>query len=129
MTSDEELGLDRADAAFRFGGLLLRAFVYTFVYAVADFHDCGRALLTGLLLGDIVGHLTALLWQWRDGLVQVLAELALLGLVFLWVRSQMVWPEDLSQRAILGLAAFGVFAGKVGESLFTRLGPSAQGFA
>ena len=129
MVSDEDLGVHHVEAAFRFGGLLLRAGVYAFVYAIADRYDCGRALLTGLLLGDLLGHLLSLAWQWRDGLVQVLAELGLLAIVFLFVRSQMVWPDELPLRAILGLAAFGVFASKIGGSLLTHLGPSERGLA
>jgi hypothetical protein len=129
MATDQELGLDRVDAAIHFGALLARAAAYAFVFAIADVYDCGRAILTGVWLGDVVGHLVGLCWQWRDGAVQVLAELALLGLVFLLVRSQLVWPEELPLRAILGLAAFGVFTTRVGGTLFTVLGPSERGFA
>lgn len=129
MTTDRELGLDHVDTAIHFGALLLRAVAYAFVYAIADLYDCGQAILTGVWLGDVVGHLVGLCWQWRDGIAQVLAELALLGLVFLFVRSQLVWPEELPLRAILGLAAFGVFSARVGGTLFTQLGPSERGFA
>lgn len=128
-TTDRELGLDHVDAAIHFGALLARAAAYAFVYAIADVYDCGRAILTGVWLGDVLGHLFGLCWQWRDAAVQVLAELALLGLVFLLVRSQLVWPEELPLRAILGLAAFGVFSGRVGGCLFTQLGPRERGFA
>lgn len=129
MATDRELGLERVDAAIHFGALLARAAAYAFVYAIADVYDCGRAILTGVWLGDVIGHLVGLAWQWRDAALQVLAELALLGVVFLLVRSQLVWPEELPLRAILGLAAFGVFAARVGGSLFTQLGPSESGFA
>jgi hypothetical protein len=129
MATDEELGLHHADAAFRYAGLLVRAVVYSLCYAAADAYDCGRALLTGLLAGDIAGNLIALLWQWRGALLQAGAELALLAMVFLFVRSQMVWPDELPLRAILGLAAFGVFASKVGGTLLVQLGPSERGFA
>jgi len=129
MATDGELGLDRVDAAIHLGALFARAAAYAFVYAIADVYDCGRAILTGVWLGDVVGHLIGLAWQWRDALVQVLAELALLGLVFLFVRSQLVWPDELPLRAILGLAAFGVFTTRVGGTLLTQLGPSERGFA
>ena len=129
MATDQELGLHRVDAAIHFTGLVVRAAIYAFCYAIADVYDCGRAVLTGLLVGDVAGNLLALLWEWRDGLLQAAAELALLGLVFLFVRSQLVWPDDLALRAILGLAAFGVFAAKIGGTLLTQLGPSQRGFA
>lgn len=129
MTSEEEMGLDQIDAAIHFGALLVRAAVYTFVYAVADLFGCGRAILTGIWLGDVVSHVVQLAWNRRDTLVQGLAELALLGIVFLFVRSQLVWPQEPPLRAILGLAAFGVFSSRIGGSLFTQLGPGARGFA
>jgi hypothetical protein len=129
MTTDEDLALDRIDAAFSFGALLLRAAAYAFVYSIADVYDCGRAILTGVWLGDITSHLISLAWQWRDAMAQVLAELALLGIVYLFVRSQLVWPQEPPMRAILGLAALGVFSGGVGGTLLTHLGPSERGFA
>lgn len=129
MATDRELGLDHVDAAIHFGALLARAAAYALVWSVADLYDCGRAILTGVWLGDVVGNLIGLAWQWRDAAAQVVAELALLGLVFLFVRAQLVWPDELPLRAILGLAAFGVFSGRVGGSLLTQLGPSERGFA
>jgi hypothetical protein len=129
MATDEELGVRCVDAAFHWTGLLVRAAIYTFFWSVADTYDCGRALLTGLLVGDIAGHLLALLWQWRDGMLQIAAEIALLGLVWLFVRTQTIWPDEPSLRAVLGLAAFGVFVGKVGGTLLTQLGPTERGFA
>lgn len=129
MASDEQLGFERVDAAIHLGSLLLRAAAYAFVYGVADRYDCGRALLTGVWLGDMIGNLIGLAWRWRETVVQALAELALLLVVFLFVRSQLVWPDELPLRAILGLAAFGVFAAKVGGTVLTHLGPDARGFA
>lgn len=129
MATDRELGLEHVDRAIHFGALLARAFAYAFVYSIADAYDCGRAILTGIWLGDVAGHLVGLVWQWRDELAQVAAELALLGIVYLFVRSQLVWPHELPLRAILGLAAFGVFASRVGGSLFTQFGTGERGFA
>lgn len=129
MATDDERVLQRVDATLHLGALLARAAAYAFVYAIADVYDCGRAILTGIWLGDVVGHLVGLCWQWRDAAAQVLAELALLGVVYLCVRSQLVWPDELPLRAILGLCAFGCFASRVGGSLWTQLGPSERGFA
>ncbi|MBL9076708.1 MAG: hypothetical protein JNL08_04340 [Planctomycetes bacterium] len=129
MATDRELGLEHVDAALHYGALLGRAAVYAFVYAIADRYDCGRALLTGIWLGDVVGHLVTLAWQWRHELLQVAAELALLGVVWLFVRSQLVWPNELPLRAILGLAAFGVFVSRVGGSMLTQFGAEERGFA
>ena len=129
MATDEELGLHRVDAAIHGTGLLVRAAIYAFCYAAADSYDCGRVVLTGLLAGDLAGSLVGLAWLGRDGLRQAVAELALLAIVFLCARSQMVWPHELPLRAILGLAAFGVFAARVGSTLLTQFGPSERGFA
>jgi len=130
MTSTEHgLTVQRVDAAIRFGGLLVRALAYAGIYAIADRYDCGQAILTGVLAGDFLSRLVSIAWEWRDGMLQFAAELALLLLVFLFVRSQMVWPEDLALRAIIGLAAFGVFSAQIGGTVFTRLGSSENGFA
>jgi hypothetical protein len=129
MATEEERIFERVDAAFHWSGLLVRAGIYAVLIAVADLYDCGHALLTGLLLGDLVGQLTALCWQWRDHLMGALGDLVLIGIIFLFVRPQLVWPEEPALRAILGLAAFGVFAGKVGGSLLTHLGPREREFA
>ncbi|MBX3464040.1 MAG: hypothetical protein KF830_12780 [Planctomycetes bacterium] len=129
MATDEELGLDRVDAAIDFGALLLRAGGYAFVYSVADAYDCGRALLTGIWLGDVGSHLVDLAWRGREALANTLAELGLLGVVFLLARAHLVWPEEPALRAILGLAAFGVFASRLGGTVWTTLGPGHRGFA
>ncbi|HEX5052881.1 MAG TPA: hypothetical protein VFZ65_13985 [Planctomycetota bacterium] len=127
--SDEDLGLHHADAAFELGGLLLRAAVYTFVYSISGLYDCGRPLLTGLLVGDMGSQLVALAWQWRHGFARPLADLAVLGVVYLWVRSQLVWPDELSLRAVLGLAAFGVFTTRFARACLASLGPGESDFA
>lgn len=119
----------RVDAAITFGGMLARALAYAAVYLLAGNYDCGPAILTGVLAGDFGSRLVSIAWEWCDGLLLFTAELALLGLVFLCVRSQMVWPEDLALRAIVGLAAFGVFSVQIGGTVLTRLGASERGFA
>lgn len=129
MATDEDLVFDHVDTAIHFGALLARAAAYAFVYAIADVYDCGRAILTGVWLGDVAGHLFGLAWLWRDALVQVLAELALLAVVYMCIRTQLVWPAELPLRAILGLAAFGVCSTRVGGTLLTQLGPSERDFA
>jgi hypothetical protein len=129
MATDRELGLERVDAAIHFGALLARGAAYAFVYSVADLYDCGRALLTGVWLGDVASQLVDLAWHGRDAAARALADLGLLGLVYLCVRSQLVWPAELPLRAILGLAAFGVFASRIGGTLWTQLGPGERGYA
>ena len=129
MTSTQSLTVQRVDAAVGYVALFARALAYAAIYAVADRYDCGRAILTGVLAGDIGSRLLSIAWEWRHGLLPVAAELLLLGIVFLFVRSQMDWPDDQALRAIVGLAAFGVGSVQIGGALFTRLGPSADGFA
>jgi hypothetical protein len=60
---------------------------------------------------------------------QLFAEFAVLGLIWLWVRGELIWPSDHAQRAIIGLVAFGVFASRCGGSLMTRIGTNENGFA
>ena len=117
------------DHALDVTALLVRALAYVGIAAFASRYDCGQALLTGLIAGDLAASLLATVWPGAHDRRQVLVELAVLGVVFLWVRPGLMWPDDLSFRAILGLAAFGVFVGRAGGTLLTRLGPSENGFA
>lgn len=125
---DEQLG-SHIDAAIDVASLLLRAGIYAVAALVAGHYDCGRALLTGLVVGDLAATALALAWQWRDAVMQSFAELALLALVFLFVRAQLEWPHEAPDRAILGLCALGVFAARAGRTVLTHLGPSENGFA
>lgn len=129
MTAAErELTIRRLDAAIGFAGLFARTFAYSAIAALANQYDCGRAILTGIFAGDLLSRLVALGLEWRDSRLAVAAELLLLGLVFLCVRRWLWWPDDQAERAIVGLAGFGVFAGQVGGSLVTRLGPRDDGW-
>ena len=113
---------NRVAAAIGYTGLVLRALAYACLAGIANHYDCGRALLTGVLVGDLLSRLFALALDWRDQWIAVLSELLLLGLVFPWGRSSMVWPDEQAMRAILGLAAFGTFSAQAGGTLLTRLG-------
>ncbi len=126
MTSlDETTRIDeQIDTAFHFGGLLIRCVGYLFVYAIAGRYDCGTAILTGVLLGDLAGQSLKVVWDWRRGLLNRLGDLFVIVIVFLMVRSSTTWPDDPAMRAILGLAAFGLLVGHVGGTALTRLGPS-----
>jgi len=125
MTSlDESRGTGHIDAAFHYGGILLRAFGYMFLYAIAHNYDCGQAILTGVLFGDLLGQLVKMVWHWRNDVLTQIGELILLGVVWLLVRSMMVWPDDQALRAILGLAAFGVLSAQLGGAVLSRFGPS-----
>jgi hypothetical protein len=108
--------------------LVLRALAYAGFAAFASRYDCGQAILTGVFAGDAAASVVATAWAARDRR-QALGELAVLGLVFLWVRAGLVWPDDQAQRAILGLAAFGVFVGRAGTTVLSHLGPRENGFA
>lgn len=127
--ADQEITIQRIDAAIGFAGLFARVLAYSAVAALANQYDCGRAILTGIFAGDLLSRVVALGLEWRDSRVAVAAELLLLGIVFLCVRTWLWWPEDQAERAIVGLAGFGVFAGQVGGSLLTRLGPSDDGWS
>ncbi len=122
MSANEIEISNRVDAAIGYTGLVLRALAYACLAGIANHYDCGRALLTGVLVGDLLSRLFALALDWRDQWIAVLSEVLLLGLVFLFVRSSMVWPDEQAMRAILGLAAFGTFSAQAGGTLLTRLG-------
>ena len=109
-------------------GLVVRGVAYAVVGGMASSYSCGQAILTGLLLGDLSASVLRVCWQARDNLAQPAAELALLGLIYLWVRSDLVWPDDQATKAIIGLAALGVFAARAGGGALTRFGPSENGF-
>lgn len=125
MTSlDRTSDMDHVDAAFHYGGLLIRAVGYLAVFVIAKNYDFGAAMLTGVLAGDLLGQSCKVVTNLSHGLLPQLCELAFLGLIFLFVRGMLVWPDDPAMRAIAGLAAFGLIVGHVGGSMLTRLGPS-----
>ncbi|MCA8949867.1 MAG: hypothetical protein KDE27_10220 [Planctomycetes bacterium] len=118
---DETTAIGRTvDAAFHYTGLLVRAGAYLLVYAFADRYDCGPAILTGALLGDFLGQLVRVFADRHHSIVSRIADLALIGLVWLLLRPDTIWPEHNAMRAILGLAAFGVLVGHAGKLLTAR---------
>ena len=127
MVSPMTDGLDpraleqRIDAAFEYGGLLLRAVGYALLYAAADSYDCVRPMLAGVLAGDLLSHAVLLCVRWHQGAATIAGELALTALVAFLARDQLVLPEELPLRAIFGLAAFGAIVGKF-PGAFTALG-------
>lgn len=126
---EEHVAFARIDTALQVTALLLRAGAYALVGGLADHYDCGHAILTGVLTGDLAASLAALVWQRRDHAVQTIAELTMLGVIYLFVRGDLVWPVEPAMRAILGLAAFGVFVSRTGGAMLTDLGPRERGFA
>lgn len=115
---------ERIEATFRTAGLLLQAAIYAAIAVLAEHCDFGGPLLVGVLAGDLLGRLLVLVWEWRQNPPLVAAELALLGLVYWFVRRWLVWPEDPAMRAVLGLAGFGAFVARFGSTLWRRSGQS-----
>lgn len=120
---------DPVDNAFAWIAFGVRTAAYAGLVAFADRASCGAAVLTGLWLGDVAARVVAIAWQRLERLPAHGADLALLGLVWLCVRTRLEWPDDPSLRAIVGLAALGVFAGTTGGSLLNRLGPGERELA
>ena len=108
-------------------GLLVRLAAYGAAAAFLAGYDCGQALLAGVLAGDLLASLARVGWTWHDGPAQALAELAVLAAIWLWVRDQLLWPDDPAQRALVGLAAFGVLVTRSGGEALVRLGPAHDG--
>ncbi|MBL8754798.1 MAG: hypothetical protein JNK15_15950 [Planctomycetes bacterium] len=124
---DDPLGRS-IDATFGLAGLLLRVGVYFVVGTLAQRHDCGPALLAGTLLGDFTATVVRAAWSFRTCAWQSAGELVVLAIVIACCRGALVVPECQAQRAILGLAAFGVFAGRFGKEALARLGRRDDGW-
>lgn len=122
VAMDAQPSFRRIDAAIHFAGLAVRVVAYAVVAGFAAHYECGQAILTGIFVGDLAASAVAAVWRPNGHLAQALAELALLGLVYLWARAHLTWPDDAATRAIIGLSAFGVFAGRAGGGVMTRLG-------
>ena len=129
MTDAAPLPTPHLETGLQLGGLLLRAGAYAVLASFASRFDFGQALLLGLLVGAVAASVLTMAWRLTTERTAVIGEVVVLALVLLWVRSELSWPDDPAQRAILGLAALGVLAGRVGGSALTRFGPSDDGFA
>lgn len=125
--ADEPLPSHPIDVSLELASALLRVGAYAIFAGFANRYDCGTALLTGVLTGDLIASAVRGVWRWQDGFVPALSELLVLGAIWLCVRSELVWPDCPAQRAILGLAAFGVLVSRLGHTALTRLGPSEHG--
>ena len=122
MTSfDEPAELRAVDATFHYGGILLRAFGYLTVWAIAKEYDFGMAFLTGVLAGDLLGQLVRIGLHFREAPLYELGELMMIGLVYLFARPLLAWPDDQAMRAIVGLAAFGALSGHAGGTMLALL--------
>ncbi|MBZ0153255.1 MAG: hypothetical protein K8J09_17155 [Planctomycetes bacterium] len=108
------------DSAFHFGGLVVRVVGYAALAAVASHYDFGRALLAGLFYGDLAAT-AAMFVRGAAGLIDTAGELLLLLLVALCVGGMLRAPDDNAARAVLTLAALGVFTSRIGKELMTRL--------
>ena len=128
MNGHEPIGR-HFDAMLNAAALLLRAAFYAVVVLIAEPYDCGRALLGGIVLGDLAASAFALLCRQCENAAVMLAELALLAIAFVWVRSHVPWPHEPPDQALLFLAAFGVFAALAGRNVLLRIGPSESDFA
>jgi hypothetical protein len=118
----------RIDTTFGVAGLLVRAIVYGIVGSFAQRYDCGPAMLAGTLFGDLAATLVRAAWSFRTCVWQCAGELLLFASVAAWCRALLLVPECQAQRAILGLAALGVFVGRVGKEALGRLGRRDEGW-
>ncbi|MBL8732356.1 MAG: hypothetical protein JNN13_08305 [Planctomycetes bacterium] len=109
------------DSAFHVGGLVVRVVGYAALAAVASHYDFGRALLAGLFYGDLAATAAAMFVRGAAGSIDTAGELLLLLLVALCVGGMLQAPDDNAARAVLTLAALGVFTSRIGKELMRRL--------
>lgn len=127
MTAADHALTDRlVDGAFGAVGLGARVLVYGLVGSFANRYGCGPALLTGALVGDFAGSVVRTIWVRNHGLGLVVIEWVVLVIAWLWLQDQLRWSADPADRALLGLAAFGVFAGRVGSAALQSTGTVAS---
>jgi len=119
----------RVDAAFQWAGLVVRTLAYLAMGALAQEMLPVRAVLVGVLLGDGLGRLVALLADWRHDRRATAAELVLLAIAAWWLRPWLDWPEDPALQAVMVVAGFGTVAGEVGPWLRSFLSPIHRGVA
>lgn len=119
----------RVDAAFQWAGLLVRTLAYLAMGYLAQELLPVRAVLVGVLLGDGLGRLVALLADWRHDRRATLAELALLMIAACWLRPWLDWPAEPPLQAVLVLAGVGTVAGEIGPWLRDWLAPIHRGIA
>lgn len=129
MSTSTPLPLPTIADGLHVGGVLLRGAAYALLATFASRYDCGQALLGGVVAGDLAAALLTAGFRWSTDRRQVLVELAVLAAAFLWVRGWLVWPEDPAQRALFGLAAFGVFVARAGGTALTRIGADHDGWS
>jgi hypothetical protein len=99
------------DAAFHYGGLVVRAVGYTMLYAFAAHYELAQPVLAGALCGDVFGQLCLLVRRGRSDLPAVTGDLLTLAVVAWCVREQLAWPTDQGLQAVFGLAALGALIG------------------
>lgn len=99
------------DAAFHYGGLVVRAVGYTVLYAFAAHYELAQPVLAGVLCGDAFGQVCLLAKRGRGDLPAVAGDLLALTVVAWCVREQLAWPDDPALRAVFGLAALGALVG------------------
>ncbi len=129
MSTSTPLPLPTIAGGLHVGGVLLRGAVYALLATFASRYDCGQALLGGVVAGDLAASVLAAVWNWSSDRRAALVELAILAVAFLWVRAWLVWPEDPADRALFGLAAFGVFVARAGGTALTRIGSDHDGWS
>jgi hypothetical protein len=119
----------RVDAAFQWGGLVVRTLVFLALGSLAEDILPVRAVLVGVLAGDGLGRLVGLLADWRHDRRATLAELGLLAITALWLRPWLEWPAEPALQAVLVLAGVGTVAGELGPWLRSFWHPVYRGVA
>jgi hypothetical protein len=117
----------RLDAAVGIVGLVLRAGAYLLLAHALAGHEVGRTVLRGLVLGDLVASVLLTMVPTFGGsrthgrLAHAVGAAVLAGV---WGFGESLPAGDPATTALVGLAGFGAFVGRVGRAALTHLGPS-----
>lgn len=112
----------RLDAAVGIAGLVLRAGAYLLLAHALAGHEVGRTVLRGLVLGDLVASvlLAIVPTLWGHGTQGRLAHfVGAAVLAGVWGFGESVPVGDPATMALVGLAGFGAFVGRVGHAALT----------
>jgi hypothetical protein len=116
---------DRIDRAIDAAIMVARVLGYVLVWWLAARHPIAAVVMGGMFVGDLIGRAVAVAIALVHGepVGRALGEIGLVLGAWLLLGGRAAWPDDPAERALLGLAAFGMFAATTGRAFWTHLLP------